>query len=282
LKESVENLKSNIKLRDLYLTGNPCEQWSGCKNYIIANLPFISFLNGTEILKSERIKAAQELPFLEKELETAAVENIIKKENDPDKDNPNKYTIEYRRKLYKEIEEEKEQKERDKNKKRSNPWDPEEPKGPHPVYKDNGEIRVCNQGRYEFNFDEDIYASGITIFELKLPKYLQTQQIEVDLNPQYVRCVIKNKVTQIKFGYEIITEKSLIQRSTTTGDLIIKCPILGYEQKYSSIDLASYNYRTYKDWKKKQNELNKKKEEEKEKLEVDNLLKEKEKKNKCK
>jgi protein TilB len=279
LKESMENLKKNIKLRDLYLTGNPCEQWSGCKNYVIAHLPFLFFLNGSEILKSERIKAAQELPFLEEELKRASIENIIKKETDPDKDNPNKYTIEYRRKLYKEIEEEKEQKEKAKSKNQKSPWDPEEHKGPHPIYKDNGEIRVCNQGKYEFVFDEDIYVSGITVFELKVPKHMQTSQIQVDLTPQYVRCVVKDKATQIKFGYEIITEKSLIQRSTTTGDLIVKCPILGYEKKYTGIDLASYNFRTYREWKKKQNETSRKKLNEKEQLEMDNLIKEKEKKN---
>jgi len=66
-------------------------------------MPFLSFINGNEILKSERIRAAQQLPFLEIELEKAALENIFKKENDPDKDNPNRYTKEYRRTLYKEL-----------------------------------------------------------------------------------------------------------------------------------------------------------------------------------
>lgn len=268
-------------MRELYLTGNPCEQWVGFKEYIIANLHFLTFLNGDEILKSDRIKAIQQLPFLEKELEKSALENIQKKENDPDKDNPNKYTKQYRRKLYKEIEEEKLEKEKQKAQQSKNPWDPDEPKGPHPAYKDNGEIRVCNQGKYDFYINEDIYLSGITLFELKLPKYLQTTQIQVDLNPQFVRVVVKEKATQLKFSCEIIVEKSIIQRSTTTGHLVIKCPILGYESKWSGIDLTVYNEEEYKNMKKKQSEIKKKKEKEEENLNVDNILKEKAKKNEC-
>jgi len=235
------------------------------------------------MLKSDRIQAAQQLPFLEKELEKAALENVYKKEIDPDKDNPNRYTKEYRRKLYKEIEEEKIEKEKEKNSKSKSPWDPEPPQGPHSAYKDNGEIRICNQGKFDFYFNEENFVSGITLFELKLPKYLQTTQIQVDLNPQYVRVIVKDKVTQLKFNYEVIVEKSVIQRSTTTGHLVIKCPILGYEKKWTGIELATYNEEEFKQMKKKQNEIKKKKENEEENLDVDNILKEKnkQKKNEC-
>lgn len=247
-------------------------------------MPFLAFLNGTEILKSDRIRAAQQLPFLERELEKAALENIQKKECDPEKDNPNRYTKEYRRKLYKEIEEEKEQKENQKSSKSKSPWDPEPFQGPYSAYKDNGEIRVCNQGKFDFYLNEDIFVSGITLFELKLPKYLQTSQISVDLNPQYVRVLVKDKATQLKFSYEIIVEKSVIQRSTTTGHLVVKCPIVGYEAKWDGIDLAVYNEEEFKSFKKKLSESKKKKESEEEKLDVDNMLKEKSKvvkKNQC-
>lgn len=228
LSASMKNLVKCPKLKDLYLTGNPCESWEGFKEYVLASIPQLTSLNGQEILKSERIKALQKFPFLEKELEKASIENIIKKENDPDRDNPNRYTKEYRRKMYKEMEEEKLKKEEEK-KKSSKPWGHVDDfyKGPLSVYKDNGEIRVCNQGKYDFLLDEDIYYTGIMTFELKLPKYLDTVDIEVDLNPQYVRVNAKGKVTQIRFDHEIIVEQSSIQRSTTTGFLLIKAPIIG-------------------------------------------------------
>jgi hypothetical protein len=69
--------------------------------------------------------------------------------------------------------------------------------------------------------------SGLTTFELKLPKYMDTSQVEVDLTPQYVRVNAKRKITQIKFDHEIISDNATIQRSTTTGHLLIKAPIVG-------------------------------------------------------
>ena len=232
LKESTNNLSKVPLIKELYLTGNPCESWPSFKDYIIAKIPQIKILNGTEILKSERIKASQIISHLEIELDKATIENVIKKENDPDKNNPNKYTKEYRRKLYKELEEEKIQKEESKKKGNiSNIYD-DTPKGKPSVYKDNGEIRICNQGKYEFKLDEDYFYTGITTFELKIPKYLDTSQILVDLNPQYIRIEVKDKVTQIKFDKEVNVEGSTIQRSTTTGYLLIKAPISGFIPKF--------------------------------------------------
>lgn len=231
LAVSMENLNKAPKIRELYLTGNPCETWEGFKDFVIASVPQLYILNGNEILKSERIKASQNYENLKKELEKASIENIIKKENDPDKDNPNRYTKEYRRTMYKELEEERLKKEEDK-KKSNKPWGYEDlPKDPPSVYKDNGEIRICNQGKYEFLLDEDILNTATMTFELKLPKYMDTANLKVDLNPQYIRVDVKGKITQLKLDHEIIIEKSTIQRSTTTGHLVIKAPIVGYKPK---------------------------------------------------
>jgi len=107
----------------------------------------------------------------------------------------------------------------------------------------------------------------------------------VDLNPQYVRVVVKDKATQLKFSYEVIVEKSVIQRSTTTGHLVVKCPIQGYEAKWTGIDLDVYHEEEYKLMKKKLSEVKKIKENEHEMLNVDNMLKDKskhKKKNECK
>ena len=69
LQESVDNLVDRDHLRDLFMMGNPCEQeWKGFKNYIIARLPQISQLDGTEITRSMRITAVQQLPALVHEL----------------------------------------------------------------------------------------------------------------------------------------------------------------------------------------------------------------------
>ena len=204
--------------------------WPKYKEYIIATVPQLSFIDGYEILKSDRIKGRQNYESLEIELEKLAKENIFKKEIDPDKDNPDKYSKEYRRKLYKELEEERNEKEREKMQKQKENdafWYGIEKKEIPSVYRENGEIRVCNYGKYDFRLDEDYFRSGITTFELKLPKFMDTSNITVDLNPQYVRVIAKDKLTQLKFNYDINVENSTIQRSTTTGHLLIKCPIVG-------------------------------------------------------
>jgi protein TilB len=203
-------------------------------------VPQLVFYNGNEILKSEKIKARQNKEKLEKELAQLAIDNVIKKEMDPDKENPNKYTKEYRRKLYKEMEEEKIKKEQEKTEKnKDNLWEDDYKKEMASVYKDNGEIRICNQGKYEFFIEEDIFKTGMLTFELKLPKYMETNKIKVDLNPQYVRIEAKDKVTQLRFDNEILIEKATIQRSQTTGHLLIKAPIAGIKPKL--YDLSSQN-----------------------------------------
>ena len=67
---SVGSLKDNTCLRDLFLTGNPCQQhWeSGYRDYVVATLPQLANLDGKEVLRAERIRAMQRLPQLEAEL----------------------------------------------------------------------------------------------------------------------------------------------------------------------------------------------------------------------
>lgn len=64
LYESVKCLTHLPNLKELYLTGNPCEDWDGCKNYVIANLPTLETYGGELITPSQRIKAQQLLPAL--------------------------------------------------------------------------------------------------------------------------------------------------------------------------------------------------------------------------
>ncbi|XP_026230648.1 protein tilB homolog isoform X2 [Anabas testudineus] len=58
---SVESLKHNIHLRELFLVGNPCTEFEGYRQYVVASLPQLKWLDGTEINRSERIRAFQGL-----------------------------------------------------------------------------------------------------------------------------------------------------------------------------------------------------------------------------
>ncbi|CAM9468839.1 unnamed protein product [Chrysoparadoxa australica] len=72
LGESIEHLASRRHLRDLYMIGNPCQQWSGFESYVIALLPQLRCLDGKEITRSRRIVAKQQLPKLMAELAVEA------------------------------------------------------------------------------------------------------------------------------------------------------------------------------------------------------------------
>ena len=233
LKESVDCLSKVHSLREIYLTGNPCEKFKYCKEYVIARCPQITLYNGNEIVKSERIKASQMLDMIEKELEKASKEHIIFKENDPNEKNPNHYSVEYRRKLYKELERDKEKREKEKaeEQKKGSLWDEPKNEEKPSIYKDNGEIRICNKGGYEFHCDEDIFKTAQMTFTIKIPKFMETSKINVDLQPQYIRLDINGKITQWKFENEIIVEKAIVERSTATGILEVRAPILGFKPR---------------------------------------------------
>lgn len=261
LKSSCECLSKVKSLRELYLTGNPCEKFQYCRQYIIGKCPQLVIYNGDEIKKSERIKANENMDMMEKVLEKESREHVIFKQNDPKEKDPNHYSVEYRRNMYKELEKEKLENERKKKEESSKGslWDePTIKEVPPPVYKENGEVRICNQGRYEVFCDEDIFTTAITTFRIKLPKYLDTNKIKVDLNPNYVRLDINGKITQWRFDNDIIVEKATVQRATTTGVLEIKAPIVGIKPREDKIKKMEE--------KKKAEELQKKEEERMKKL----------------
>jgi len=94
---------------------------------------------------------------------------------------------------------------------------------PVPVYNKDGSVRQANQGKYEWRYDETPDKTCV-IFEIRIPKFMDTQLIDCDLQPEYVRLEIKGRVTQLVHPEEIILEKSKVQRSTTTGVLCLTMP----------------------------------------------------------
>ena len=260
LKESCDCLSKVPSLREIYLTGNPCEKFKYCREYVIGRCPQIIIYDGNEVKKSERIKAREMMDFMEKELERESKEHMIFKQNDPSEKDPNKYSVEYRRNMYKELEKEKLENERKKKEESQKPslWnDPVIKEVPPPVYKENGEVRICNQGRYDVFLDEDIYTTAITTFRMKLPKFLDTNKIKVDLNPNYVRVDVNGKITQWRFDNDIIVEKATVQRSTTTGILEIKAPMALVKPRVDKIKKMEENKKALEMQKKEEERLKK-------------------------
>merc|ERR1711976_646030 len=125
--------------------------------------------------------------------------------------------------MYMEMAAQKEEKER--NEKRRMGTEEKAPREIPAVYNARGEIRQCNEGKYDFNLDE--YAEpGKVLFELAVSKYLDTTSLDVDVNPFYVRVVVKDKVTQLKLPSEVRPDASTVKRSRTTGSLRIEMPLV--------------------------------------------------------
>jgi len=112
LEESMDNLAELPDFRELYFIGNPATDWEHYKDYIVAKLPHLGRLDGDDVTKTWKLKARQNLEWLEKDLLQKARKNIEKKvleERDGTK-NPNAYSKEFRRECY----DEKVQKEKEK------------------------------------------------------------------------------------------------------------------------------------------------------------------------
>jgi protein TilB len=68
LHESVMCLAKLPSFKEIYLTGNPCENWPGCKDYVIAHILSLETYNGEVVTPSQRIKAQQMIPALKASL----------------------------------------------------------------------------------------------------------------------------------------------------------------------------------------------------------------------
>ena len=66
LEDSINHLMSRENLKDLYMMGNPSQvNWVGFQYFVVAKLPQLRTLDGTEITRSLQILARQKLPQLE-------------------------------------------------------------------------------------------------------------------------------------------------------------------------------------------------------------------------
>lgn len=98
--------------------------------------------------------------------------------------------------------------------------EPKEPKEILGVFNARGEIRQCNEGKYDFDLDDRTDPTTI-VFELKVPRFMGTDSLDVDVNPWYVRVVCKEKLTQLRLPAEVAVDTAKVQRSKATGALKI-------------------------------------------------------------
>uniref|UniRef100_A0A3P9QAK4 Leucine-rich repeat-containing protein 6 n=1 Tax=Poecilia reticulata TaxID=8081 RepID=A0A3P9QAK4_POERE len=80
LLSSVESLQHNAHLRELFLVGNPCTEFQGYRQYVVAALPQLKWLDGTEISRSERIRASQGLEQVRRRVREQEQEYLRRRE----------------------------------------------------------------------------------------------------------------------------------------------------------------------------------------------------------
>lgn len=103
--------------------------------------------------------------------------------------NENSYTRESRKKMYQDME-----KERIDKDKKDHPEKYQEKKVTSTLLP-NGEPRVCNEGKYEFKLNE-WDDPEFSFFEIKVPKYLDTSLLDLNLHPKLVSIRIKGKIEE--------------------------------------------------------------------------------------
>eukprot|EP00111_Clytia_hemisphaerica_P020031 TCONS_00059073-protein len=241
---SIESLKGNEFLRDMYLTGNPCTEYVGYRDYVIATLPQLTSLDGTPVSKSERIKANQKLTELrcdmlrqekiymakqDKEQEIEEIEtNGVKKEKMTEEEfwsKPSKFTPQSRVEAHHFMEEKR--KEKEETKKTDFPDLRNSLQRTIRFFTDDGRPLNINQDKIDFEFQENDDFTGY-VLDVACYKHLDTSLIDVDLQPHYVRVTMKGKILQLSLNEEISPDKSTAQRSQTSGHLLINMPKLKY------------------------------------------------------
>lgn len=235
LESSMDHLSERDRLRDLYMMGNPSQaNWPGFKNYVIARLPQLSYLDGEAITRSMQIVAHQQLPKLAVELrslaltkreEKLAAEKVRWQDIDTGEKSP--YTPEVRMKMYEELAEEKAEKENRELRRQPRERDHagEQRKKIERVREreEEGKIMQCNEGKWEFHFDEES-IKGSVILDLHVSRHLDSSLIDLDIHPTYVSVVIKSKVLRLKLPSEVNASASTARRSKVTGHLVVEMP----------------------------------------------------------
>ena len=270
LSQGLTCLRQLPTLHHLYLMGNPCAEFSGYREFVIATLTRLKTLDGTLITKSERIKAIQALPKIKVNIQKAEREYKAKRQlekaqaeleieaNQKEYDNEaldmderrkifyqsqSKHTPEYRKETqrFKEFLEAEDAKE--KEPKFGFDWQ-HQPSRQRRLFDDNGLPLNVNEAKIEFSYNDS--DSETLVVELKLWKFLDSGDItDLEVEPQFLRVRIKNKLFQLRFLEEVMCDRSVAQRSQTTGHLVVKIPKLNPVREPYKVEIKTPNDHAY-------------------------------------
>nr|XP_025969504.1 protein tilB homolog [Dromaius novaehollandiae] len=290
---SIEVLKYNIHLKELFLVGNPCTEFEGYRQFVVATLHQLKCLDSKEIERSERIRALQSYPEVKekireqeeayllkraKEKEDAQrrmQERKDKKENQmesklgidsPDSlqdienpqtereqqtweevadeedrrfwEEPTPYTPESRLETHRYIEEKRRAKDNIReSKKKEKPL--------RTLITTEGKALNVNEPKLHFSLEDD-EENNQFILDLAVYRHLDTSLLDVDVQPSYIRVLVKGKPFQLVLPEEVKPDSSSAKRSQTTGHLVVSMPkaeeiILAKQKVSASIKTSDSN-----------------------------------------
>ncbi|XP_062482978.1 dynein axonemal assembly factor 11-like isoform X1 [Pezoporus occidentalis] len=270
---SIEALKHNIHLKELFLVGNPCTEFEGYRQFVVATLHQLKCLDSKQIERSERIQALQNYPEVKQKIREQEQAYLLKRarekeeaqrrmqerkdkkqkqmesklgfdspdsiqekeknqaeggeeqeswrttEDDEDKrfwEEPTPYTPESRLETHRYIEEKRRAKEnvRESKKKEKPLWT---------LVTAEGKVLNVNVPKLHFSLKDDEENNQI-ILDLAVYRHLDTSLLDIDVQPTYVRVMVKGKPFQFVLPEEVKPDSSSAKRSQTTGHLVISMP----------------------------------------------------------
>lgn len=80
--------------------------------------------------------------------------------------------------------------------------------------------------RWDFSLEESPDGASL-VLEVAVGRFLDTSLIQTDLQPTFVRLLIKGKMLQLLLPCEVRPDASKAQRNTTTGERAWRCELEG-------------------------------------------------------
>ncbi|QDZ22055.1 hypothetical protein A3770_06p45730 [Chloropicon primus] len=269
---SLHSLSHNVHLKEMYLTGNPCADWGGYRDFVVATLPHLNKLDGTEIKPSERIGAKQKLAGLTERLRKELVDEgtdpdvwvdvEIPPEYDEDElEEADRNAVEKdgekhrpwcpATRVLEARENEKEEREAEEKKKseRDRIFDkpPTKRREKLEPIAEGQRVLNKNEGRWDFTLLDSEDDAKI-VLDVAVGKFLDTSLIEADVQPTYVRLLIKGKLLQLTLAEEVSPDKSQAQRNKHTGHLVVTMPKANQTLR-ANASLVNQHYSVVKDHK---------------------------------
>uniref|UniRef100_A0A3B5MRK2 Leucine-rich repeat-containing protein 6 n=1 Tax=Xiphophorus couchianus TaxID=32473 RepID=A0A3B5MRK2_9TELE len=244
LLSSVELLQHNAHLRELYLVGNPCTEFQGYRQYVVAALPQLKWLDGTEISRSERIRASQGLEQVRRRVREQEQEYLRRREEQKEEAD-----LELKANLVQTFSDglnvcvfllsSQDDKEnlRSAEEEEQDFWHtpcsftPESRLEAHRRLEEKKNLSESK--KFKAPLTTSVWKLDLYSLECKLTwrvsslRHMDTSLMDVDVQPTYARVSVKGKMFQVVLPAEVKPDSSTARRSQTTGHLVLTMPRVG-------------------------------------------------------